>query len=219
MISKMLARVLTIGVLFLPNGRLQNAEMEALKHAKARIHLVLMHYSGRDMGEGQVQSFKSKSDGKEFAHRFSKNLASDIPYGSYKLVAYQVGSFSVTRDIDVYSPDVWVVVSPQFGDELPAVPAPNHTIKGKIDHVDHPEDLIYVKLVGLYALYTLDAKLSVSGDSGTYEMAGRIPEGDYFLLFTGSSGLLCVRKIRVELGKSDEHSYSNASCSMHFPSQ
>lgn len=169
----------------------QNSEHQSLEHAKARVRIVLKDRVGHDLGGGIVVSFKSRGNGKDFAKNFHVNDASEIPFGSYDLEVYKTGWFTTWRTVDVYAPEVWVLVGLEVGTELPEFPAPNRNIIGRIQHVDPSEEPIYIRMVGLYSSYLADAKLNSSGNSGTFQIAGRIPDGRFMLLIIGRSGLLC----------------------------
>lgn len=181
----------------------QQSELERLRYAKARVHIVLTDGAGRNIGAGVVASFENP-EGVDFAKTFHENNAAAIPYDVYNLEVYQTGSSTVRRTVDVFAPEVWVVVGLKLGEEKPQFPVARMTVIGKIKHLANPEWPVYVRLVGVYSNYLADDRVSVSGNPRTFQIAGIIPDGKFVLLFHSDKGLLCTMPIELPKDKNLE---------------
>ena len=173
----------------------QESTLPQLKQAKAQVHILLTDGSSRDIGEGVIASFKSRTTGKDFAKEFRENRATAIPYDSYDLKVYRTGFSTAWRSVDVYAPEIWVLVGLRVGEELPEFPAARHTLNGTIKKFGAELDPVHVRLVGLYSSYMADARVSLTLDSRTFQFAGIIPDGRFVLLFFNGKGLLCTMPI------------------------
>jgi hypothetical protein len=180
---------------------------------KAQVHILLTDGSGRDIGDGVIASFKSRTTGKDYAKEFHENRAAAVPYGSYDLKVYKTAFATAWRSVDVYAPDIWVLVGLRFGEELPAFPVAWHTLNGTMKKFSAELDPVYVRLVGLYSSYTADARVSLILDSRTFQFAGIIPNGRFVLLFFDGKGLLCTMPIEIPKDLNVEVDLAGGGCS------
>jgi hypothetical protein len=165
----------------------------------ATVHFVVMDGFGRDLGDAKVDSFKENSGaGKDFAKLFRNNLAKDIPYGVYEIRAYKTGYFTGQAMVQVFQPDVWVVVGLRAGEELPKFPAPRMQLTGTVKNSDPGEEPVYLRLMAVYSDFMVDAKVTISGQSGTFTFAGIIPDGKYILITNGATRILDVRQLKLD---------------------
>lgn len=172
--------------------------------SKATVHIVIVDGFGRDLGEAKVSSFKDVGSGHDLAKRFRENTAKGIPYGVYQVRAYEVGYSTGQTIAQVFQPDVWVVVGLRIGEELPMFPAPRLQLTGTVKNFDPGEEPIYLRLVAVHSDFMMDSRLygrlDASGQSGTgtFTLAGVIPDGKYFLITIGRTRILDVRQLKVE---------------------
>ena len=83
------------------------------------------------------------------------------------------------------------------GEEGGAFPAAKRVVSGTIKNFDKSEEPVYVRLTGLYLDYVIEDRLDVSGNSGTFTLAGDTPEGEFLLITIGRTRVLDTREIKI----------------------
>jgi hypothetical protein len=164
---------------------------------KATVHIVVVDGFGDDLGEANVASFKDSDTGQDLAGRFHENTATGIPYNVYQIRVHQVGFFTAEVTAQVFQPDVWVVIGLRYGEELPVFPAARLQLSGTIKNLDSGEQPVYLKLVGVYSDFIMETRVEATGHSGTFTLAGVIPDGKYILITLGRTKMLDVRQLDV----------------------
>lgn len=120
--------IIAIIVTFLCIGStLEAAESQAIVHLQ-----VVGAYFGDEVEEFTVHSFKRLNAGKDYASAFDGDTVREIPYGLYRLMVVTSGFRAAVRYVDVYQPEVWVVVGMDFG-SIGESPALHGTIKNPPD--------------------------------------------------------------------------------------
>ncbi len=163
---------------------------------KATVHVVFVDGFGRDI-EAKVVSFKVADTGHDLARQFQQNRAAGIPYGVYEVSAVQVGYVTAHVTAQVFQPDVWLVVALRPGEELPVFPAARLQLSGTIKNFDPGEQPVYVRLVGVYPDFIIQTRVEVSSNSGSFTLAGIIPDGKYVLVTIGRTKVLNVQLLDV----------------------
>jgi hypothetical protein len=166
----------------------------------ATVHLVPLDTSGLDLREVKMVSFVDSNSGIDLSGHFRGNEAPDVPYGSYTLRARTFGTTTMERSVDVFQPDVWVVLGLRIVLELPSFPAPTLQISGRVRNIDPSTKAdVYLRLVGVYTNYVGDAKLEIAhtGESGTFTFNAVIPDGKYVLITTRGAETLDMREVKV----------------------
>lgn len=169
----------------------------------ATVHIVpILPLSGKYADfEAKVASFKGDDYGLDLASRFKKNTVTNVPYGTYDLRVENQGFYSIEQYVDVFQPEVWVLIRPILGTVEESTLGPAVILSGTIKNLDPAEEPIYVRLVSIFPdrLYTAaaDTKVAVSGNSGTFTLAGVLSPGSYSLVTFGRSGILDFRKVGV----------------------
>jgi hypothetical protein len=164
---------------------------------QATVHLVVVDGFGRDLGEAKVSSFTDVDTGKNLAERFHDNTATGVPYGIYTVHAREVGYFTGEVTAQVFQPNVWVVVGLRYGEELPIFPAPRLQIPGTVKNIDPSEQPVYVRLAAVYSDFIMDTRVALD-HSGSFTLAGVIPDGKYVLITIGRTKVLDFRLIDVQ---------------------
>lgn len=166
---------------------------------KATVHVVFVDGFGRDISEATIVSFKDVGDsGRDLARQFHKNRATGVPYGVYEVRVQQVGYFTAHVTAQVFQPDVWLVAALRYGEELPIFPAPRLQLSGTIKNLDPGEEPVYVRLMGVYPDFIMQTRVEVSGNSGSFTLAGVIPNGKYVLVTIRKTRVLHLQEIDVE---------------------
>jgi hypothetical protein len=165
--------------------------------SKATVHIVVVDGFGRDLGEAKVDSFKNMDSGQDFSRHFRGNVSKDIPYSVYQVRVHVPGFFSSQVTAQVFQPDVWVVVGLRLGEELPIFPAPRLQLRGTVKSIDPGEEPVNIRLMAVYSNFMMDTRVNVLGQSGTFTLAGVIPDGEYILLTIGRTRVLDVRQLKV----------------------
>ena len=166
---------------------------------KATVHIVVVDGFGRDLGEAKVVSFKDTAEtGHDLARQFHKNGATGVPYSVYEVRVVKDGYFTAFVNAQVFQPDVWVVVALRYGEELPMFPAVRLQLSGTIKNLDPGEEPVYVRLMGVYPDFIIQTRVEVSGDSGSFTLAGVIPDGKYVLITIGRTKVLHIRVLDVK---------------------
>lgn len=168
-----------------------------VRHETATVRIVWLDRNGNDAGNVGVKSFRNE-DGAEFRSRFYANVATKIPLGIYDLVVDEPEFLPIRRRVDVVEPDVWVVVSLDYGDGDSVGYGPNFTVKGTVKNFNRADEPIYIRLVGIYTGYIGDTKLQISGNQGTFTLSGEEPRGRYVLITTGRRGVLDTRPVDLK---------------------
>src|SRR6185437_9554866 len=163
----------------------------------ATVHVVIVGAFTHDKLPIQVESFKSREDDFDLAKRFEGDTGIKIPYGTYDLRVKKPYAREAQRRVDVFQPDVWVVVELEFASEGPAFRAPQWIVTGSVTNIGPDEAPIYASLVGIHATYRIDDKVKISGSSGTFKLAGFVPEVRFLLITSGQSGVLDIRQIKI----------------------
>lgn len=167
----------------------------------ATVHIVpALYASGGYMDfEAKVVSFKGDDYGLDLASRFEKNTVTNVPYGLYDLRVQNQGFDSVEQHVDVFQPEVWVLIQPIVGEIGDRYLGPTMALSGTIKNLDPAEEPIYVRLVNIFPdrIFTpaADTKVAISGNSGTFTVAAGLSYGCYTLVTFGRSGILDFRKI------------------------
>jgi hypothetical protein len=170
---------------------------------KANVHIVALDSFGNpDLGAIKVDSFRDDANDSDLAGHFEGNEGTKIPYGIYELGASAKGSFPVRRRVDVFQPEVWVVIGLGLADALPEFLAPTWSLNGTIYNIPLDEMPLYVKLSPIYTDYSADAKVEVSGTRGTFRLAGADPWGKFALITIGKTGVLDIRVIDIRANSS-----------------
>lgn len=166
------------------------------KNLTSNVHIILTEGFGRDIGSGIVKSFKN-TDGKDFAKSFHENNAFRIPYGIYDMEMEKDAWSPASREVHIYSPDVWIVVGMKGGEDERQCDVPQVSLNGKIIHSSRADEPIYLRLVGLYSGFLADERMQFHGEVGTFQFAGNMPYGKYLLLIRGNQGLLCTQELAI----------------------
>lgn len=165
--------------------------------SSAKVHLVTVDSAGHDLGEVNVASFKSEYDGREFAKQFVGNDAKAIPYGEYRIKIYKQGFFPTTADVYVYQPSVWLLLGVSLGEEQPIFPSPSWVASGRIDGIQPADQPIFVKLLGVYLPFFTEDRVQVTGNTGTFSLAGVNVRGKFILLAIGKTGVIATREVEL----------------------
>jgi hypothetical protein len=166
----------------------------------ATVHLVPVHTSSDFKAD--VKFFRNDQYALDLASAFKENTALSVPYGIYDLRVENRGFYTLTQQVSIFQPEVWVLIHPEFGVEQPAFPTPTITLSGTVKNLNPAEEPIYVRLINIFPTSAVsntpvDSKLTVSGDSGKFALAGTLPGGEYALVIFGRSGVLDFRKIEL----------------------
>jgi len=70
-------------------------------------------------------------------------------------------------------------------------------LEGRVENIQPGDEPVFVRLMGTYFCYSLDAKVSVTGTTGTFQLVGDEPYGRYLLLTVGSKGILDIRECDI----------------------
>ena len=165
---------------------------------KAKVHIVVVDGFGRDIGEGEVVSFKDTDTDHDLARQFHKNAATGVPYNVYEVRVTKVGYVTASVVAQVFQPDVWLVVSLRYGEDLPIFPAPRLQLSGTIKNIDPNEEPLYVRLMGVYPDFIMQTRVELSGNPRSFTLAGVIPDGKYVLIIIGRTKVLHLQEIDVE---------------------
>jgi hypothetical protein len=165
----------------------------------ATVRIIPVLNGGEDAGGlgPKVEEFKFSDDGSDLADRFKGDSAMQVPYGIYSLKVQSEGTFSAFQKVYVLKPEVWVVVGLDFAGFLPEHMGSKDVVSGRVDHVPSGEEPIYVRMIGVYLNYVVDDRVQVSGDKGTFSLAGFNPNGEFLLVTFGRTGVLDVRRIQI----------------------
>jgi hypothetical protein len=164
---------------------------------KATVHLVVVDGFGRDLGEARITAFKYYGSERNLAKAFHGNTAKDVPYGVYQVRAHEVGYFSGQVTAQVFQPDVWVVIGLRYGEESPTFSGPRLQIPGTIKDIDPSEQPLYVRLAAVYSDFIMDTRVALD-HSGSFTLAGVIPDGKYTIMTIGRTRVLDIRLIDVD---------------------
>jgi hypothetical protein len=165
---------------------------------KATVHVVFVDGFGRDISEATVASFKNTDNDHDLARQFHKSRVTGVPYGVYEVRVVQVGYATAHVTAQVFQPDVWLVVALRPGEELPVFPAARLQLSGTIKNLDPGEQPAYVRLVGVYPDFIMQARVEASGHSGNFTLAGVIPDGKYVLITIGRTKVLDIQMLDVK---------------------
>ena len=166
----------------------------------ATVHIVDIGSLSIDNDLVNVLSFRSREDNFDLAKSFQKNTSERVPYGIYDLRAGKSFAREMQRRVDVFQPEVWVVLDLELSPiSLPEYRAPRDTIQGTIRNINSGDEPVFVSMVSIHGTYTSDDKVAVSGSSGTFTLLGFNPRGSFLLVTTGRKGILDVRPIEVPL--------------------
>lgn len=168
----------------------------------ATVHIVDVGAFHNDFPNVQVRSFRNEEDDFDLARRFQENTATRIPYGTYHLVVTKQYAMQTERYVDVFQPNVWVVVELEFDTERSPFRAPNSTLTGTVTNIASNEQPLYVSLIGIHTAYHIDDKVNISGSSGTFSFAGFMPELKLLLITSDQHhDILDIRQIKVPSDK------------------
>jgi hypothetical protein len=158
----------------------------------ATVHLRIVTTPGDDLGVATVKTFEWEGGDvrpPNFADRFRKNTASDIPYGLYRLCARSTGFWTACTEVPVYQPEVWAVLPLRVEPD----PFGLAQVTGMLRNVTSPGSPVWVRLMGVYWGMTVDAK---ADSSGRFQMSG-IPPGQWVLVTIQDKRILDTRPIEV----------------------
>lgn len=161
-------------------------------HKPANIHLRIVDHSGEDLGDAKVTEFRANANGKDFSARFQHNNASSVPYGVYHLRAHATGFYSAERDVQVFQPDVWVVLGLTLGEE--GGPS-RFSIEGTVTGHDVARQPVWLRLFGIESGLVVDGR---ADETGKFILAG-IPQGRYVLISIQRQKVIGLRPIRIPL--------------------
>jgi len=159
---------------------------------KATVHIRIVDSSGQDLGEPQVELFRSEKDGKDFASHFRQGSAT-VPFGIYRLRVFTKGFWSAEREVRVFQSDTWVVLSLELGMGELEGGLLKTSLSGSIRNLPSVEEPVWLRLSGVYSAVVMDAR---ADDAGHFSMAG-IPQGVYVLIVIQDRKVLDVRTVRV----------------------
>ena len=163
----------------------------------ATVHLRIVNvYNAEDLGAATVTAFEREYGdvrSGNFAVRFRRNIASDIPYDFYKLCAHSTGFWTGCTEVPVYQPEVWVVLGLRFGI---AGLAGLSELAGTVTNAGSAESAVRVRLIGVYSGITTDAELD---SSGHFLMSG-IPPGKCVLVTIQGNRIVDTRPIEMPTG-------------------
>jgi hypothetical protein len=164
----------------------------------ATVHIVPLNSFGTiSLGVITVDSFKDRENEIDWASQFHENTGTNIPYGSYVLQASGDNLRMMPKRVDIFEPEVWVVIGLDVASELPHFIAPTWELNGTITHIPSEEPL-YVRLSGVYFDFSMDDKVQLTGSSGAFTFKGVSAWGKYLLITLGSkSGILDIRPIDI----------------------
>jgi hypothetical protein len=160
----------------------------------AKVHIVAVDDSGRDLGEAISVSFED-AEKHDWAKHFRGNVAEHIPYGAYRIKIAKEGFWPGYADIYVYKPEVWGLVALFPGEEAPAFPSPSWVASGTVVNLSPADAPIYVKLVGAYSNFVMEDRVDIKGTSGSFLLTGENAEGKFVLLTMGRAGILDLREV------------------------
>jgi len=158
----------------------------------ATVHLVLDFDLPGTSTAFRVDSFVNRDGDFDLASHFQDKLGLKIPYGTYDLQVFHHLGYA-RRRVDLFQPEVWVILGIETYGESEAL-GPRTTFAGRIENIQPGDEPLFVRLVGTYFSYSLDAKVSVTGTSGTFQLVGDEPYGRYLLLTVSSKGILDIRE-------------------------
>jgi hypothetical protein len=162
----------------------------------AEVHLkILIAPTGDDLGTAKVTQFKSESDGRDYSKRFRDNVATNIPYGLYRLQLYQDGFYTAERQVVVKQPIVWVVTGLDIGgagDDMRSF-----TVTGNVRNTPPTGEPVWVRLTGVHSMLMRDAKLD---DSGKFLIAGLRQDKAVFIVWSGGQ-ILHVKPVSIPSDK------------------
>ncbi len=174
---------------------------EVTVHVYARmatVHIVDLGLLSTTDPRVDVVSLRGTEDDFDLAKAFSGNVAMKVPYGIYELRAHKAFSGTASRRVDVFKPEVWVVLDLDISINLPETFAPRQPVIGKINNISSRDEPVFVSLISVHGDYRNDDKVDVAGEAGTFRLEGFYPEGSKFLLVTtGRNGILDVRQIEL----------------------
>jgi len=161
----------------------------------ATVHLVRDADLAGDWSKSRVVSFTDLAGDLELAPHFDGMTATRIPYGVYELQVFdRLGR--ARRRVDVFQPEVWVIFGPETYGELDVL-GPRKVITGTIQNIRQEDTPIFVRLMGTYFNYSLDDKVTITGSSGTFTLAGNEPYGKYLLMVIGKNGVLDLTEFDI----------------------
>jgi hypothetical protein len=162
------------------------------------VHVVALDSFGTmDLGSVTVRLFRDRVNDIDWSAHFQDNVGQGIPYGSYTLQIAGDGMSPLEQRVDVFQPDVWVVVGLNVAIEKPHFIAPTLELSGRINNLGAGEEPVYVKLVGLYCNCSMDTRAKVEGSSATFTIKSSDPSGKYLLTVIGKSGVLGTRPVDI----------------------
>lgn len=158
----------------------------------ATVHLRIVDAVGvLDLGVARVESFERKygqvpSD--DYSGRFYKNKATRIPYDFYELCARRETFRTACTEVDVSQPEVWVVLGLRLGN----LGVGTSLVEGSISGVKSSESNLWVRLVGIYSGFSVDAKVD---QSGKFQASGAV--GKYVLVVMQNDRILHTQAISI----------------------
>jgi hypothetical protein len=156
----------------------------------ASVQIVIVDGMGRHLEKPEVSSFIETDTGKNYASLFNDGQAS-VPFGDYVLKVHSTGFFTGERHLQVFQPEVSIIVALEPGAES-RVASPLIHLTGKLLNVSSAEKPVYLHLSGLYLDFQADTALN---DANQFCFTGRIPTGKFVLTTTGRTGILDIRWI------------------------
>lgn len=160
---------------------------------KASVHIRIVDSSGQDLGDPKITLFRAQTDGQDYASHFHQGSATGLPFGLYKLRAYTLGFWSAEREVRVFQPNVWVLMSLELGMGKLEGGLSTYSLSGSIRNLPAVKEAAWVRLLGVYSTVVIDAK---AGEAGDFTMAG-IPQGLYVLVTTQGGKVLDIRAVQI----------------------
>lgn len=164
----------------------------------AAVHLITLDNFGKPFGEAVVDWFGNQL--LDLSGKFQNGVALRIPYGNYDLRLHStiLGASPVQRQVDVFTPDVYVLIGMDFDTrEEGRYPVAKGSLSGVVKNLKESSQPIYVRLSGVYTNYLSDAKVKLSGTGGAFTIVGYIPMGKYVLLTASGRHVLDMREVEI----------------------
>lgn len=159
------------------------------------VHIHIVDAAGKDLGEARVTSFDSGH--KQLADLFVHNVASGIPFGSYRLKVNAPGFWTAERQVLVLQPEVWVVVQLELGMGQGEGGLSTFETSGIVTGWKKQDGPVWIRVAGIFSNAIADSKV---GPTGHFALAG-LAQGKYVLVVTQNGVPLQCRNFDVPLSK------------------
>ncbi|MBZ5614042.1 MAG: hypothetical protein LAO23_08555 [Acidobacteriia bacterium] len=186
------AAALTVGMCAVNVTAETQAESVPVKETRTATVRIIPVYvvNGDELGNDvDVDLFQSRGEKTNFAERFHRGSATEIPYGTYTARIHVRGFPSVERVVKIGQPNAAVVVGLQIAVEGHI---PTSDISGRIRGIDPAAGSVRVRLAGVYSDDVFDAEAKAEEF-----FFGTVPHGHYILAVTQAGRTLGTRAIKV----------------------